>query len=151
MPWLFNYSGKPWLTQKWTRTICDEFYGTDGVHGYGYGQDEDQGQLSAWYVMAALGLFDVQGLAEQDATFQLGSPVFNRITVELGNGKKLSIEAMNNTSKNKYVQKATFNNQDVNNSWIYRDAVLNGGELKFEMDSIPNEQWGVKMPAASVN
>ena len=59
--WLFNYSGKPWLTQKWTRTICNEFYGNEPLHGYGVGQDEDQGQLGAWYVLAALGLFDVQG------------------------------------------------------------------------------------------
>ena len=47
IPWLFNFSGKPYLTQKWTRLICDEFYGTDGEHGYGYGQDEDQGQLGS--------------------------------------------------------------------------------------------------------
>ena len=61
IPWLFNFSGKPYLTQKWTRLICDEFYGTDGEHGYGYGQDEDQGQLGSWYVLSAMGLFDVQG------------------------------------------------------------------------------------------
>ncbi|TWO34682.1 glycoside hydrolase family 92 protein [Seonamhaeicola sediminis] len=137
MPWLFNYSGKPWLTQKWTRTICDEFYGTDGIHGYGYGQDEDQGQLSAWYVMASLGLFDVQGLVEQDATFQIGSPVFNHIDIKLGNGKNLIIQANNNSLKNKYVQKVTFNNKDVDKRWIYRDSVLKGGMLKLEMDSIP--------------
>lgn len=50
--WLFNYAGTPYLTQQWTRRICDEFYGVTGEHGYGYGQDEDQGQLGAWYVMA---------------------------------------------------------------------------------------------------
>ena len=57
--WLFNFSGKPYLSQKWVRAILDEFYGLEGIHGYGYGQDEDQGQLGAWYVMSALGLFDV--------------------------------------------------------------------------------------------
>ena len=55
--WLFNFSGKPYLSQKWVRAILDEFYGLEGIHGYGYGQDEDQGQLGAWYVMSALGLF----------------------------------------------------------------------------------------------
>lgn len=149
MPWLFNYSGKPWLTQKWTRTICDEFYGTDGIHGYGYGQDEDQGQLSAWYVMAALGLFDVQGLVEQDATFQLGSPVFSKIDIQLGNGSKLSIEAGNNSAANRYVQKASFNNKDINTSWIHRDEILNGGELKLEMDAVPNKRWGVETSSTS--
>lgn len=59
---MFTFSGKPWLSQKWMRTICNEFYGTEGVQGYGYGQDEDQGQLGAWYVMAAMGLSDVEGL-----------------------------------------------------------------------------------------
>ncbi len=59
--WLFNFSGAPWLTQKWVRQICNDFYGTDGIHGYGYGQDEDQGQLGAWYVLAGIGLFDVKG------------------------------------------------------------------------------------------
>lgn len=64
--WLFNFSGKPYLSQKWVRAILDEFYGLEGIHGYGYGQDEDQGQLGAWYVMSALGLFDVKGLTEID-------------------------------------------------------------------------------------
>jgi predicted alpha-1,2-mannosidase len=150
MSWLFNYSGKPWLTQHWTRTICNEFYGTDGVHGYGYGQDEDQGQLSGWYIMAALGLFDVQGLTEQDAAFQLGSPVFNQINIELGNGKQLTISATNNSSENRYVQKATFNNKNISESWIYRDDILNGGKLKFEMDSVPNIKWGVGMQSTSM-
>lgn len=67
--WLFNFSGKPYLSQKWVRAILDEFYGLEGIHGYGYGQDEDQGQLGAWYVMSALGLFDVKGLTEIDPKF----------------------------------------------------------------------------------
>ncbi len=72
--WLFNFSGKPYLSQKWVRAILDEFYGLEGIHGYGYGQDEDQGQLGAWYVMSALGLFDVKGLTEIDPKFQIGAP-----------------------------------------------------------------------------
>ena len=74
--WLFNFSGKPYLSQKWVRAILDEFYGLEGIHGYGYGQDEDQGQLGAWYVMSALGLFDVKGLTEIDPKFQIGAPLF---------------------------------------------------------------------------
>lgn len=75
MAWLFNHSGRPWLTQRWVRRICDVFYGTDPVHGYGYGQDEDQGQLGAWLVMAGLGLFDVQGGAARQSTLQLAALV----------------------------------------------------------------------------
>ena len=94
--WLFNFSGKPWLTQKWTRAICNEFYGTEPIHGYGYGQDEDQGQLGSWYVMAALGLFDVKGFTDARPIVEIGSPLFDKATIQLGNGKKLVIETKNN-------------------------------------------------------
>ena len=109
--WLFNFSGKPWLTQKWTRLICDEFYGTTGEHGYGYGQDEDQGQLGSWYVLAAMGLFDVQGGVCQRPTYQLGSPQFDRIEISLkghkNSGKRFVIETQGNGPGQYYVQSAT--------------------------------------------
>jgi putative alpha-1,2-mannosidase len=66
------------------RAICDEFYGTESIHGYGYGQDEDQGQLGSWYVMASMGLFDVKGLTDLRPTIQLGSPTFKDILITLG-------------------------------------------------------------------
>ncbi|QBQ41545.1 glycoside hydrolase family 92 protein [Sphingobacterium psychroaquaticum] len=81
--WLFNFADRPDLSQKWVRAICDEFYGTDGIHGYGYGQDEDQGQLGAWYVLASMGLFDVKGLTAADPSFQIGTPLFDKITISL--------------------------------------------------------------------
>lgn len=89
--WLFNFSGKPYLSQKWVRAILDEFYGLEGIHGYGYGQDEDQGQLGAWYVMSALGLFDVKGLTEIDPKFQIGAPLFDKVTVRLRGIKRNAI------------------------------------------------------------
>jgi len=144
--WLFNYSGKPWLTQKWTRTICNEFYGTEPLHGYGFGQDEDQGQLGAWYVMAALGLFDVQGHASANPTFQFGSPQFHKVTIQLLNNpkKKLVIETENNSLQNKYIKSLQFNGNPIKNCWIDRNELMKGGILKFEMDSIPNKNWGVE-------
>lgn len=152
-PWLFNYSGKPWLTQKWTRTICDEFYGTEPLHGYGYGQDEDQGQLGAWYVMAALGLFDVQGHASANPTFQFGSPQFDKVTIQLENNpmKKLVIETENNSMENKYVRGVQFNEKTIENCWINRIELMEGGTLKFTMDSIPNKNWGVEIPPPSMS
>ncbi|TAJ15482.1 glycoside hydrolase family 92 protein [Marinilabiliaceae bacterium JC017] len=145
-PWLFNYSGKPWLTQKWTRTICNEFYGNSPLHGYGYGQDEDQGQLGAWYVMASIGLFDVQGHTGQRPSFQFGSPLFDRITIHLDQnyyeGQQLVIETINNTPENLYIQSAQFNDKPLNKSWLYRDKMLKGGKLTFEMGPSPNEQLG---------
>ncbi len=147
--WLFNYSGKPWLTQKWTRAICNEFYGTESIHGYGYGQDEDQGQLGSWYVMASLGLFDVKGLTDFRPTLQIGSPVFNKATITLGNQRTLIIDAQNNSSENIYVQSAAFNGKPLNNCWIYRDELMKGGKLVLIMGSKPNTRWGVNTPPPS--
>ena len=152
--WLYNYSGKPWLTQKWTRAICNEFYGTESLRGYGVGQDEDQGQLGAWYVMAALGLFDVQGHAAMNPTFQFGSPLFDKVTIQLDptyyKGKKLVIGTKNNGKKNSYIQTASFNNLEVNNCWIDRKQLTNGGRLIFEMGASPNMTWGIKVPPPSM-
>ena len=152
-PWLFNNSGKPWLTQKWTRTICDEFYGTEPLHGYGFGQDEDQGQLGAWYVMAALGLFDVQGHAAANPTFQLGSPQFEKVTIQLSNdpAKKLVIKTENNSKANLYVNGLQLNGNSIENCWINRAEIMSGGELLFQMDSVPNLNWGIKTPPPSMS
>lgn len=144
--WLFNFSGKPWLTQKWTHLICDEFYGTTGEHGYGYGQDEDQGQLGAWYVLGAMGIFDVQGGTPVRPTYQFGSPQFDRITIQLSKanskGKRFVIEANDAGDDHYYVQKATLNGKDFNQSWIYRDELHQGGRFQLQMSSTPNETWG---------
>ncbi|MBB5396115.1 GH92 family glycosyl hydrolase [Mucilaginibacter sp. AK015] len=148
--WLFNFSGNPWLTQKWTRRICDEFYGTEPIHGYGYGQDEDQGQLGSWYVMSALGLFDVKGFTDAKPIVELGSPMFSKASVKLGNGKKLVIVAKNNSKQNYYVQSATFNGKMLNNCWLYRDDLMQGGTLTFVMGNKPNKAWGTKVPPPSV-
>lgn len=152
-PWLFNYSGKPWLTQKWTRIICDEFYGTEPLHGYGFGQDEDQGQLGAWYVLAGLGLFDVQGHASANPSFQFGSPQFEKVTLQLSNDpdKKLVIETQNNSFENKYIQALEFNGKPINNCWIYRDEIMNGGKLSFTMGAEPNKNWGIETPPPSMS
>ncbi len=145
--WLFNYSGMPWLTQKWTRAICNEFYGTEPLHGYGYGQDEDQGQLGAWYVLAAMGLFDVQGHAAANPSFQFGSPLFDEISITLNRryyaGKKLIIKTLNNSPENVYIQSARCNGENVENCWMDRARLMQGGTLTFEMGPTPNEAWGV--------
>ncbi|TJZ51753.1 glycoside hydrolase family 92 protein [Sphingobacterium olei] len=140
--WLFNFSGKPYLTQKWVRAICNEFYGVDGLHGYGYGQDEDQGQLGAWYVMAGMGLFDVKGLTQINPEFQIGSPLFDRIEVKLNKkyykGDKFVIEARNNAPENMYVQSLNINGKAQQSVAIPFQDVVNGGILKIEMGTEPN-------------
>lgn len=153
IPWLFNFSGKPYLTQKWTRLICDEFYGTDGEHGYGYGQDEDQGQLGSWYVLAAMGLFDVQGGACSEPTYQLGSPEFDEITVHLSKfnakGGKFRIITKGNSADAMYVQNATFNGKPLDRCWLYRDEVFNGGELVLQMGTESSDVWNNSEPPVS--
>ncbi|EDM38951.1 putative alpha-1,2-mannosidase [Pedobacter sp. BAL39] len=148
--WLFNFSGKPWLTQKWTRMIGRDFYGTEPIHGYGYGQDEDQGQLGSWYVINALGLFDVKGFTDLRPIIQLGSPLFDKASIQLGNGKVLVIETKNNSGDNMYVQSANYNGKVLDNCWLYRDELMNGGTLTFVMGNKPNTAWGVDTPPPSV-
>lgn len=139
--WMFNFSGRPDLTQKWVRAICDEFYGTEGVHGYGYGQDEDQGQLGAWYVMAGIGLFDVKGLTAIDPEMQIGSPLFDKITIQLNpdyySGKQFVIETENNSKDNVYVQKIELDGKVQDSPFIKFQDIVNGGKLKLNMSGTP--------------
>ncbi|MDL2215049.1 GH92 family glycosyl hydrolase [Dysgonomonas sp. OttesenSCG-928-M03] len=134
--WLFNFSERPDLTQKWVRAICDEFYGVDGVHGYGYGQDEDQGQLGAWYVLAGIGLFDVKGLTSPDPSFQIGSPLFNKITIRLPQDVRKDefvIETENNSKQNIYIQEAELNGKIDENLRVSFADIEKGGTLKLKM------------------
>lgn len=149
MSWLFNFSGKPWLTQKWTRAICDEFYGTERVHGYGYGQDEDQGQLGAWLVMGSLGLFDVKGFTDHRPIIEFGSPAFDQANIQLGNGESLTIIAQADTDQDIYIQSAKWNGKPIHHCWMYRDELMKGGRLEFVMGPQPNKKFGVKTPPPS--
>ena len=141
--WLFNHSGRPDLSQKWVRAICDEFYGTDGIHGYGYGQDEDQGQLGAWYVMSALGLFAVDGLTSPEPSFSIGSPIFDKVTVKLSKdyykGDQLVITTKNNTKKNVYVQpQKLINGEKSTAGSIKFSDVVKGGTIELTMSKKPD-------------
>lgn len=146
--WLFCFSGKPWLTQKWTRAICDGFYGTTGEHGYGYAQDEDQGQLGAWFVMSAMGLFDVQGGAAARPTFQIGSPMFDEVVIRLSKvnakGKTFTIRTHKTGNKACYVRDAKLNGKPLQTCWLYREQIFAGGTLELTMQDTPNTAWGVE-------
>src|SRR5690606_30154167 len=112
---LFNYAGHPWLSQKWVRKICDSFYGTEEIHGYGYGQDEDQGQLGGWFVMASMGLFDLKGLIEQEPSFLIGSPLFDKVTIKNARGNTIRIETINNAPDHHYVQSVQIDGERYDN------------------------------------
>ena len=146
--WLFNYSGAPWLTQKWVRAICNDFYGTDGIHGYGYGQDEDQGQLGAWFVMAGMGLFDVKGGSDANPTLQLAMPLFQKVTIKLHpkfyTGNQFVIEVKGNPTTQKYIESASMNGKALNTFQISWESFTQGGILLLEAAEKPNKKWGVK-------
>lgn len=142
--YLFNYSGKPWLTQKWVREIMDLYYGTGPADGW-LG-DEDQGQMGAWFVMSAMGLFEMDGGAAVKPIYEIGSPLFEKITIHLDNryypGREFVIEAKNTSSENPYIQSATLNGGALKKPWFYHDELVNGGKLSLVMSPEPNTEWG---------
>ncbi len=143
--WLFNEAGRPSLTQKWVRLILDEFYGTDGIHGYGYGQDEDQGQLGAWYVISSLGLFDIKGLTDIEPSFALGSSLFDKVTIKLNknyySGDTFTIKMKNNSKDNLYVKEYSLNGKRLNSLRIPYKSVVSGGILEVEMSDKPMDKY----------
>ncbi len=144
-PWLFNYSRKPWLTQFWVREVLDNYFGTDPVGGY-HG-DEDQGQMGAFYVMSAMGLFEMDGGSSVDPVYEISSPVFKKITIQLDQnyyeGKEFVIEAKNFSSENKYIQSAKLNGKELTNFWFSHDEFAKGGKLELVMGAEPNKEWAV--------
>lgn len=139
--WLFNFSGRPSLTQKWVRAICNQFYGVEGIHGYGFGQDEDQGQLGAWYVMSSIGLFDVKGFTQSDAKLGIGSPLFDKVKIKLNTryfkGKEFVIEIKNNSNSNGYVQSVLLDSQQLHSPFIPLERIKSGGKLVLLMGNQP--------------
>jgi len=146
---LFNWVKKPWLTQKWNRDILSRFYGY-GISN-AYLGDEDQGQMSAWFMMSSIGLFQTDGGTRSEPIYEIGSPLFKKIEINLGKqygrGKRFVIEAKNNSFTNKYIQNATLNGKKLKNFWFPASELLKGGKLKLEMGAKPNPNWGTyKMP-----
>ena len=142
--YLFNYSGKPWLTQKWVREIQDRYYGSDPYNAW-LG-DEDEGQMGAWFVMSAMGLFETDGGASVKPFYEIGSPMFENVTIHLDPkyypGKTFSIEAKNVSDKNRYIQSASLNGKILDKPWFYHDELVKGGKLTLVMGDKPNEKWG---------
>ncbi len=145
MAHLFNYSGAPWLTQKWVRRVKSQAFG--GVTPQeGYRGDEDQGQAGGVGVLMAMGLFEVRGGAALDPVYELTSPIFDKITIHLDGryypGRQFVILARNNLPENRYIQSATLNGEPLNKPWIYHRQLVAGGKLELEMGPQPNKAWG---------
>lgn len=132
MPYLYCYAGQPWKTQYWVREIMRKLYNTSPN---GYPGDEDQGAMSSWYVLSALGIYAVTPGTTQ---YVIGSPLFRKAVLTLENGKKLTIIADNNSEDNVYIQSATLNGKVLERNYIDYDDIINGGTLHFVMGEEPN-------------
>ncbi len=140
--YLWDYAGQPWKTQKWVRHAVNTLYGPgpDGLCG-----DEDNGQMSAWYLFSALGFYPV---CPGEPMYVIGSPLFNKATLHLANGKTFKIVAKNNSVNNMYIQSAIINGKKFDQTWISHTTIVNGGELAFDMGDKPNKSWAIKPDAA---
>lgn len=142
-PFLFNYSGKPWLAQKWSRAILDSYYGSTPFHGWE--GDEDEGQMAAWYVMSAMGLFEMNGGVGANPELDITSPLFREITIHLDgdyySGKTFTIKAKGNSDENIYIQRMTLNGEAWHSTRIPFEAIVAGGELTLWMGSEPRYDY----------
>lgn len=143
--YLFNWVGRPWLTQKWSRAVMDRYYGYGFANAY-LG-DEDQGQMSAWFIMSSIGLFQTDGGCSIDPVYEIGSPLYEKIEINLGQrygrGTKFVIEAKNASRLNKYIQAASLNGKELNDFKFPASELLKGGKLILEMGPEPNKNWGI--------
>ena len=136
MIYLYGYSGQPWKTQYWIREVMDKLY---NAHPDGYCGDEDNGQTSAWYVFSAMGFYPVCPGSNQ---YVLGVPYFDKLTLHLENGKSLTVTAKGNSDNTRYVNAMTLNGETYNHNYLTHDAVMNGGNIVFDMSTTPNTQRG---------
>jgi predicted alpha-1,2-mannosidase len=136
MIYLYNYAGQPWKAQAHVRQVMDKLYSA-GENGYP--GDEDQGQMSSWYVMSALGFYSVcPGTGE----YVIGSPLFPKMTLTLENGNRFVVEARNNSPENVYIQSATLNGKPYPHNWLRHADIVNGGVLVLEMGRHPATSRG---------
>ena len=136
--YLYAWSGQPWKTQALTRRILAELYGSDAT-GYGYPGMDDQGSTSSWYVLSAMGFYPVDPAS---ADYIIGSPIFDRVRLRLGNGKLFEIVARNNSDRNIYIQSATLNGKPWTKPWFSHADIANGATLVLTMGPAPNKTWG---------
>ena len=136
LPYMYNYVGDPWKTQRLVNQILTNLYSDkpDGIAG-----NEDCGQMSAWYILSAMGFYPV---APGQDIYLIGTPLFNKATIHLENNIDFVIEAKNISADNFYIQSATLNGKPLVNSFLKHRDLINGGKLIFTMGSQPNKEWG---------
>jgi predicted alpha-1,2-mannosidase len=135
MIYLYSYAGQPWKTQYHIRQVMEKLYNSTEK---GFPGDEDQGGMSSWYVLSALGI-----VCPGTDQYVLGSPLFPKVTLTMENGKQFVIEAKNNNKENCYIQSASLNGATYTKNYISYQDIANGGHLSFIMGSQPNQQRGI--------
>ncbi|MFT4153416.1 GH92 family glycosyl hydrolase [Parafilimonas sp.] len=136
IPYLYNYLGAPWKTQKRIRMLLNTWF---PANLFGMPGDEDGGGMSAFIVFSMMGFFQV---TPGVPVYNIGSPVFSNITIQLPNGKQFRITAQDNSKENKYIQEASLNGIALNKPWFTHEALAKGGVLKLQMGPVANKQWG---------
>ncbi|WP_316831214.1 GH92 family glycosyl hydrolase [Pedobacter aquatilis] len=145
IPYIYNYLGSPWKTQKRVRMLMDTWY-TDNL--FGIPGDEDGGGMTAFVVFSMMGFFPV---TPGVPVYSIGSPAFNTIAIKLDNGKTFTLNAKNNSAENKYIQSAVLNGKVLNRSWFTHKELTEGGVLNLVMGNTPNKTWGTKdLPPSSI-
>jgi len=147
IPYLYNYIGSPWKTQKRIRLLLDVWF-KDNI--FGIPGDEDGGGMTAFVVFSMMGFYPVTpGIP----VYTIGSPVFEKVTIDLTNGKKFTIIANDSSKRNKYIQKAFINGKEINSPFITHEQIMSGGTLELILDELPNKEWGknAKIPESPLN
>jgi predicted alpha-1,2-mannosidase len=140
-PWYYNWLGQPWKAQREVRQAMSVYSSRpDGMPG-----NDDTGTMSAWYVLAALGLYHA---APGSEAWQLSSPAFERAVVQTGGKRKLVIEADGASRLRRYIQSATLSGKSFERTWLPSRTLHDGARLRFEMGARPNRSWGASPAAA---
>ena len=143
--YLYDFGGQPWKTQAQVRSIAATAYSNTPT---GFPGNEDCGQMSAWYIFAALGFYPVNPVS---GDYMIGSPLYRRVTLNLANGRSFSVEAENNSATNLYIQSATLNGRPLDRPVVTYDQILAGGRLRFVMGPRPSpwaSGWRARSPEA---
>jgi predicted alpha-1,2-mannosidase len=136
IPYLYNYAGAPWKTQKMVRLLLSLWFKDNE---FGIPGDEDGGGMSAFVVFSSMGFYPVvPGMP----VYTIASPVFSKVTIALDNGKKFTVIAHHASEVNKYIQSSNFDGKPLNTPWFTHQQLIDGGVLELVMGPKPNKSWG---------
>lgn len=138
IPYLYNFTNSPWKTQKRIRFLLDVWF-KDNI--FGIPGDEDGGGMSAFVVFSSMGFYPI---TPGNPVYTIGSPLFEKISIDLPGGKQFHVNAKNCSVINKYIQSAKFNGQPLNTPWFTHEQLMAGGTLELEMGPKPNKEWGME-------